>query len=586
MSSGVFKLITSSGPQDKIIYAQEFLKERILRNIKEKNPKITTNDLLTLPNDGYLNVDGSVLPSLNEIERSHNTFINNTYKPCVPIASEYIKVSHNAPKFGDTLEYMLPQVGQFINDTVVHVRIKGLSAKNPKDRVRYVAMLGHKLFQNVQFTVNSTNIIDEYTSDDYNSYYQFEVPDSKKTGWLRNIGQEIPNLGYITSDPSYDMHREYRWIGDGNQTLKYKHDTIDLFIPLLFWFREVKNSLPSCIIPWGQTQIKVKLAEINEIVGFADYGGGGAYNDPKIEFCDLYINNLFTLPEIFNIFSKKFLFTIIRVHRHHKEPLKVNSGNQQKILLNNLKWPTESLYFSFKPRANLALTQYWYKNCKLVEKSFKVPVVAKDESLTTTGNIISASIGKAILPGALSAVDGFYNNYDFIITGGSGYNSDDITKNRYIITTYNGTSKEITIDSWSGVIPNSSTTFELFTPQLAINLVSYYKELPVVDNISLESSGIEIFKFNSEMFFNSYLSSKYKNMNTPEDRGLYFLNFNTHPLISQPSGSLNVSINRELYLNFTSNEISKDYPVDLIVLARAINFLLVDAGSLTLKFST
>jgi Large eukaryotic DNA virus major capsid protein/Major capsid protein N-terminus len=590
-SGGPFVIVTNTGVQDKLLTAYNLLKARINAIIINKDPSYTEQDLLSLPEGGYLNINENVLPSLNEIEKTHNVFVNSVYKPHIPLAFEYIKVGYSAPKFGQKIEYMLPQVGNFINDMALHIRIKGLKAKDPRDRVRYVAFLGHRLLENVQFTVNSQNIIDEYTTDDYNSYYQHEVLPEKKVGWLRGVGQEIPNLGYITSDPLFDMHREYRWIGNGNQTLKYSHDSIDLFVPLLFWFKNIKNAIPSHIIPWGQTQIQVKLADISDIVGFADYGGGGAYYEPTIELCDLYINNIFTVPEIYELYAKKYTFSLIRVHRHHKEQITSNAEHTYEALLNNLKWPTESLYFSFRPRNNLNFSQYWYKNCQLIEKSIKVPVVAKNSNASVLGSVVSAegSPASAILSSvALSNIDNTYNGYDFIITGGVGYNSDDILMNRYTIKSYDGVTKKITLTGdWNGPTPTNGTTFELFTQQLAINLVTYYEEHPVVDNIGLKINGIDIFKSNSEAFYNSYVSQRYgTNLCTPEDRGSYMMNFCAYPGNHNPSGTINFSLCREIYLNFTSTIISKDYPVDLIALTRAINFLFVSNGTMQLKYAT
>lgn len=584
-SGGIFQIITNTGAQDKMLYAQEYLKNRIDKFIQDKDPNITDNDLLSLPdNDKYLNIKNSILPSLNEIERSHSTFVNGSYKPCIAIASEYLKVGYSAPKFDSKLIFQIPQIGQFTSDCVLHIRLSGLAAKDTRDRVRYTSLLGHKLIKNVQFTVNNGSIVDEYTTDDMNAYLQYEVPENHKEGYLRNIGQEIPHVGYSTSDPLMDMHREYKLVGDGNQTLKQSHEPIDLYIPILFWFKDLKNALPS--FPFGKLQIQVQLAKIIDIVGFSAMGGDGSYTPPIIEFCDMYVNQLFTAPEIFNLYSKKFVFSLIKVHRQHKEAIKVNQDQNYQALLNNLKWPTESLFFSFRPRENLKLSQYWHKNCKLIEKSYKIPVVAKDPNSsifgTCAGNSTSNTL-QLVFNGVLST-NNSYAGYDLVIMSGSGYNPD-IMKNRYNISSYVGSTNIATIIGvWDNIVPDATTQFELYNSQLAINVVSYFKEVPIVSNIALTANGIEIYRNHSEGFYNSYLPSKYKNMNIP-DIGSYMMTFALTPGKHNPSGSINVSLCRELYLRYTSSVITPNYPVDLIVLSRAINFLLVDGTSLTLRYS-
>lgn len=586
MSLGsVFNLITNVGSADKLLYANEYLKTRINAFIKNKDPTFTENELLTQPNDDcYLNVRNAILPSLNEIEKSHTTFINGSYKPAILLTSEYFRVGNTRPDFDSQLTFQLPQIGQFTTDTVLHIRLSGLSAIDPRDRVRYTAMLGHKLIKHVQLTVNNGNVVDEFGTDDFNAHYQFDVAPEHKSGYLRNIGQETPTQGFMTSDPAVDMHREYRAIGNGNQTLKQMHGTIDLYIPLLFWFKNTKTALPS--IPWGQLQVQVFLSKVTDIVGFANNGGGGAYNEPIIEFCDLYANQLFMMPEIFSLYAKKFVFNLIRVHRHHKESIKVDQNNNYEVLLKNLKWPTEQLYFSFRPRDNLKLSQYWHKNVKLTEKVYKVPVVAKDPLTIIAGNFAAVTTNSAVLTSLelLSSISNTYNNYDLVLTSGTGY-LQDVQQNHYFVQHYDGPSNTVTIiGTWNGEIPDSRTTYEISNAQLAINLVTYYQEEPIVKSISLAANGVEIYKPQQELFYNSYLSSKYKGTNTP-DMGSYMMSFCITPNAHTPSGSINVSLCREFYLRFTSSVIADNYAVDLIVLAKAINFLLVDEGSLSLRYN-
>jgi hypothetical protein len=501
------------------------------------------------------------------------------------VAFEYTKIPAINAKFGSTIKFTLQHHGTFINDMVLNIKLSKLRVIDSRDRVRYTAFPGHKLLENTKFSVQN-HPLDEYTTDDYNAYYNHHVPEDKKEAWLRSVGQEIPELGHMVSDPYFDMHREYRWIGDGNQTFKQVHDEIDLFIPLLFWFNtDVKNALPNHIIPWGQTDVTIKLGEFSDIVGSADFGGSGKYIVPDILKCDLYVNNIFVHPEIFNLYRKKFAFNLIRVHRHHKQMCGLDTN---EILLHNIKWPVESLYIAFRPRSNLFLSQYWYKNTKLTQKMFKAPIVAKNYNLVITGTVTSSTTNTAILNATgLSAVDGAYTTYDFVLTAGSGYNDDNIVENRYTVTAYNGTTKQITISpDWVNDHPDTTTTFELFTPQPAINYVTYYKEEPVIKSMSLVAHGIEIYKDFSQAFYSNYLPFRFgRTLPAPKERGSYIMNFNLYPDSRHPSGHLNATVARELYLRYTSDVISDTYQVDLIVLAKAINFLLVDRGRAALYYT-
>ena len=587
-TGGLFKLLTNDGIQDKLLMATGYLSER-LKLIERINCQ---NEAKSSKNS-YLKLDRSWVPTVNMISKTHTIFTNGSFKPFVACGFEYNKLNE-AARFGTSTKFTMNQFGDFINDCILHVKLTGLRSISPLDRVRYAAFLGHKLVTKVDFKING-NPLDSYNSNDYNAFYEFHVPPSKRDGWLRNVGQEIPNVAYLTADPTFDLHREYRWFGDGNQTFKQSHDEVELWIPLLFWFRQVHNSLPIVAIPYGQTDVTVKFAEVAEVVGFADYGGGGGYISPKISICELYTNNIFLNPDVANIFMSKFGFSLIRVHNHHSTIL---SSSSQEVRLNELKWPTECLYVAFKPRINLTLSQYWQSSATLVPKDIKVPVAAKNMLLTTEGVVDTSTpptnnTVKLTQTGGLplSGVDDAYNTYDFVITGGMGYSSKSIVDNRYTVSSYVGATQTITINgNWhGGFIPDSTTTFELFNQQIAINVARYFKEIPTISNMEVKASTITIYCDSSESFYNSYLPYRYgPNMNTPRDRGWYLINFNFYPGEHQPSGHINLSRTREFYLNYSSNgsTISDTSRVDLIVLADSINFLLVSDGSAVLKYST
>ena len=584
-TGGTFKLIVNDGVQDKLLMATDYLKYRI--------KLITQHNKENAPNSGgRLDLDNSWIPDMNMISKSHVIFVNGTYKPFVAAGFEYNKVQAGGNvRFGANVEFTLPVFGDYINDTVVHVQISGLAAVNPVDRVRYVSMLGHKLFKKVSFKINN-NALDTYHSDNYNAYYQFHVKPEKRIGWLRNMGQEIPNRAYLTADPTFDLQRELRWFGDGNQTFKQCHGTIDLWIPILFWFKDIHNSLPNVAIPYGQTNISIELSSVSDVVGFADYGGGGAYTDPTIDIMELYMNNIFIDPDVASLLMKKFGFSLIRVHGRHTAPLAVANKD---VLLNQLKWPTETLYVAFRPTTNDTLSQYWHSASALTITDVKVPVAAKNVALTTIGTVLVApapttstvALVQSSGP-ALSLLDDAYNGYDFVITGGTGFSSADVSTNRYTISDYVGATQVITITgTWNGQTPDTTTTYELFTQQVAINVARYFKESPSIDMMSVVAYGITIFRATTESFYNSYLPYRFgTHMNTPEDRGWYMINFNFYPGEHQPSGYINLSRAREFYLKYTSSYISPTNRVNLVVLSDAINFLLVKDGSAVLRYST
>lgn len=416
-TGGVFTLISNTGIQDKLIMATD----QLLYNVK----KIGCNKLEALrqqypdrSDSQLLAMDDSWMPTLAAIETTHILYVNATYKPFVAMAHEYSKTvpRGGVPSLGGTaFSFTFPIIGDFINDAVMYIRLTGLSAKSSLDKVRYVEFLGHRLMKTVKFKVQN-QIVDQYDPNNMNAYYQFKLPLNKTNGYLRNIGQEIPKVGLLTADPAVDEVREYRYFGDGPQTFKQTQPDIEMWIPLLFWFKDIQCSLPNFILPMNQTEVEITLESESNLVAFADYGGGGAYNPPKVADCSLYLNHIFLLPEITRIFITRFGFQLIRVHRNHLQTLTSSSGS---VLLQQLKWPLECLYVGFRPQANLTNSQRWYKNTYITSKNVKEAVVTGTSTIQVNNAVYLAEQQPVQLLGLVAnsitiypdAPPEFYNNY-------------------------------------------------------------------------------------------------------------------------------------------------------------------------------
>jgi hypothetical protein len=620
-SGGIFKLISNNEVHDKLLIATEYLSNRIKIISSKTKERNSTND------STYLNLDTSWLSDINSISKSHTIFTHGSFKPFAAAGFEYNKVaSQGVVRYGTDVIFDIPTFGDYINDCVIHIKLSKLKTIDPRDRVRYVAMLGHKIFKKLLFKVNN-NPLDMYYTDDYNLFYEFQVPPEKRVGWLRNMGQQIPHEALITADPEYDFHSEIKYFTDGNQTFKQEHDEVHLWIPLLFWFKDIHNSLPNSAIPFGQTKIVASITEISDLVGYCDYGGGGGYIPPEIELMELYMNNIFMNPDVINLIMSKFGFSLIRVHCRHSELL---SNSDDSIRLNYLKWPTESLYVMFKPKNNSNYSQHWNKSSLLVPCDVQVPVVARSHS-NTISCIVDKSLDYIITnsfvvlqidPNTNNIItfmdDIDYNEYTILITGGTGYIPNNKKKNTYTII--NEKNNNFVLYDTSGRIydplnpptdgavfddnllgvnikgvwnsdynPDETTTFILYTLELGINTSTYYKELPVIESMEIVAHGITLFRNTNESFYNSYLPYRFgSNINTPRDRGMYMINFNFNPGNYQPSGHVNLSRAREFYIKYQSlyNLASPEYKTELIVSSTAINFLLVKNGSAFLRYST
>jgi hypothetical protein len=506
---GIFTIITNTGIQDKLIMASDQLMDRIteisksrLADLRLKYPGVADSVIVKK--------DYNWMPTLASIEKTHIVFVNATFKPYVSIAHEYTHVGPSGGKvaLGQQFHFTLPVYGEFVSDTVVHLRLDNFASVSEINKVRYVEFLGHRIMKKVGFKLNST-VLDEYTSDRYNINWQFKVPPGKEQAYMRSVGQEVPKQGYLTGDPLVEEFREYRLVGNGPQTFKNRQPALDLWIPLLFWFKDVHTALPNFLFPFGQTHIEIELENEANLVSFGDYGGDTTplYTPPSITQCELYINNIFLDPAIHKIFMKRFGFQLIRVTRTHREDGLID--DMKRVHLHHLKWPVECMYVAFRPVANLLNSQKWHRNAMITEQEYNAPV-------STAGGVIQ------------------------------------------------------------------------------VNKVKYYDEEPVVETLGLDLHNVKLYPDMSPTFYNSYIPYQYgQHIKSPRDIGWNMMNFNLYPNEYQPSGYVNASQGRELYLTYKSAvnsngvpHINPDNRVDLIVVADCINFLLVKDNNAVLRFST
>jgi hypothetical protein len=121
---------------------------------------------------------------------------------------------------------------------------------------------------------------------------------------------------------------------------------------------------------------------------------------------------------------------------------------------------------------------------------------------------------------------------------------------------------------------------------LEVQTKSYTSTL---DKLQLQAHGVDVYKETNAAFFNAYTTYHYggPNINAPADVGSLFVPFCLYPGTYQPSGHINVSRAREIYLKYTSNYFGANAVSGmLVVLASAINFLLISDGSAVLRYST
>lgn len=350
-TAGIFTLITNDGKQDRMLMATELLKARLKRIMAAR-----------------VSQGINPTPALADIEKSHIMFMNAHFKPFVALGYEYNKVKSGAghPVLGGSVQFSIPQFGDFFHDMALHVVIRDptpTGGTNPT--YRWCQYPGERLCKRTTFSVNG-NPLDEYFREDYNMYRKTKLTEDKTWGYNICMGQENVERVEVfqatmgVSPTNSRLHMHY---SDGYQTPKNAaHGDLELFVPLKFWFNQDHHlSIPSVSIPHGQRYIEFEFGNMAELVALEARGNAdnssATLGAAIITTCELYINNIFVNPEIHDIYIKRIGFNLIRVHRRHVSRISVSSG---EVLLNNFKWPIESFCVGFKPIENSLTTNANY----------------------------------------------------------------------------------------------------------------------------------------------------------------------------------------------------------------------------------
>jgi hypothetical protein len=474
--------------------------------------------------------------------------------------------------------------------------------------MRWCAFPGERLLKRVQQEVNG-NPLDEYTFHATNMHREYRVSPNKLTGWKRNVGQEESEKGFLrqadwaANGVAPDGHRVAAEVHVGNQTpTSQKNITVagdlEMFIPLLFWYnKDVRLAVPSVAIPYGQRFINIELASLAELVSVTPRGAGtwavpnGSLSEPTptLKVIELYINNIFVNPEVHKIYIRRIGFSLIRVHRQQVANVTKSSD---EVLLQQLKWPIEYLYIGMKVKdyhaSSVAATKSqhlnkWHTFHSVSDQTYLSTGqnVAQESLLTTVAaqplgqlgvsvaGVLTDTSGAGLLLKQLLAVG------DKVRVGGTVYTVTVGAAAGALVTA-------VTVSPAPAVAIADTNALAVDSAKVSLQGLEYQTQrcARTFDNLTIKAHGVPIYNDFPAGFFNSYTAYHYggPNINTPEDCGLAFLPFCLYPGTYQPSGHINVSRAREFYLSWGSSVISAVNEGTLVVVASAINFLLISDG--------
>lgn len=303
----------------------------------------------------------------------------------------------------------------------------------------------------------------------------------------------------------------------------------------------------------------------------------GALSPPTVTALNLYVNNIFTIPEIHDIYIERIGFSLIRVHRKHIASI---TTAQYELLMSNFKYPIEFFTCGLRPDVNFSGPNRdtdWH----LFTYNSRTQVLGSASNTSLVGNrtmYVNTYASSAYTPGYTDALVVSPFSTMGAVANKSGIQTGWVNTSPAMISGAPGTAT-YNSEGWNLSVAQSSTR-ELVTAARTI------------DTVGVQAHGVTLFNDIDSSFFNSYVPEVYgggaaaKVLTSTEDVGALFINFCLYPFDKQPSGHVNVSRAREFYVRLTSSVINASVTGTFIAEASAINFLLISDGSAVLRYTT
>jgi hypothetical protein len=241
------------------------------------------------------------------------------------------------------------------------------------------------------------------------------------------------------------IHRFRGEVVNGLQTPKSSHAAAAFWHKCQFWFnKDPRLMVPSVSIPYGQRFVELTLCtqkQLVRVVGGTDSAipgttatdtqhyspqfvatiasdGTAANNSGWTEnqsltslvatsmgtaavidatsnggpsTADLYVNNVYVLPDIHDIYIHRIGFNLIRVTRSHNVSVGSSSVTTPEQQLHQLKWPIEAIYFGVQATAVADDLDCWWRMGNPDHELGTVVSVTTDgaaDVVTSVGNLM------------------------------------------------------------------------------------------------------------------------------------------------------------------------------------------------------
>lgn len=342
-------------------------------------------------------------PSLADVTDGHMFYVNTIFKPYVAAAFEYTKIpsaqgsfnlSSNYSKGSNCLTFDLNENnGPFIGDQVVHLVFDAIGTPDPDNenlnlnKYAYCDFPGIRLFKHVELNIDR-ELISDYSTEDVLFYKQFRLRSDKRRVYEEGVGQEQPiNGSYYHRDQRYTQVLSFK---NGPQTSKPFQQKLELWIPLLFWYNlDTKQALWNCLIRGNQKQLSIDLDGFENIIHQLDPDNNiiPYSNNFKLNVlsADLYSQNIYVPPEIEDLLINRQNIQLIRTYKRHRQPIKFPKGG---FWIEGLKFPTETIYYGFRPNSNLNDFSAWHRFSSRQLCEVPIPAIIQNPAVAPVQQLV------------------------------------------------------------------------------------------------------------------------------------------------------------------------------------------------------
>lgn len=213
-TGGVFQLLANDGKADRLLTATDLLDQRIQEIMAMREAQ------------GLADTE----PTLADLQRTHVLIMAAQFRPFVAVAFEYNKVrpSSGQSSLGSTVQFSIPQFGDFFTDMVLHVQLSALY-----HTAQFVAPIQNTILSGEKYTFssfpaagndwdNSTPL----TNAAYNLYDPFGTLLTASTS--QTPGSSYTNMVRYCEYPAEALVANTRFTVNGNPLDEYTRDTVVL----------------------------------------------------------------------------------------------------------------------------------------------------------------------------------------------------------------------------------------------------------------------------------------------------------------------------------------------------------------------